>query len=987
MAFRDKLQKYKMGTGIQGASQEELQSLTQKAERPIAPSSPLESSVIGASPDQAKMAGTPAQKTSALRVAIQQEKSLPDAQRTAQARTQLTAEEQAAGQKGQKVQSLNSLNDRVQNLTKNMIQSAQAQTTASMQIDQSKLSAFPQESQQEAQALLAKLGSNQATNEDILRLNQLMGKTDIATQLTPEQIKANFMTAGQAAGQSLANATADQFNVADLDPTTLGFQDMNELATVLGIPPEELAGLNLKELQDSAQKLFQDEFNKVQTLETRANDINLGPAERAEARKELKDMGATGIRQSESGIDKLADQVANADTITFAGESLNVKDVLSDEYLSGLAAHYLDSDPNDPFKKELLESEPELAKWLDDNAEVLRQATQDLDEDVKTFSDLQFQNQKLKSSPDLPDLNDSVMQSIFPDWGQLRTEAYNIQEVPALQMMQDSNIPQQTRANVRNAFEQFNSSAPQLTAQLARLSPQQLDQLGATQGSGNTKWQAVTSYLKDTSNINSVDAQQPDTIAAFIMGPGKTFNDLLNSSQDTQARARSGLFGNSPFNEELTNILQTQDPSQIAEYLQEKFAKPENIANLINETPFSASQAGQAASNYNNQNSELFDITKKYFNQDSTLNDADIADIAKTSPANLEKVVNSQLKSKLSPAAQKQAQSTYEKYYSPEYSNKLTQANFYSLPSMYSLMNKKVGTLSQADVLKADGTLNQMISELKTINKSKNPMQYQFLSETINDLQKNLNAHYDKWKSDIMNIMQVGGDKDKIKEFKKMMDHAAPGTSTAVKEIMKAVGIDDEKAFEKAVAVMGKSGTGFIRSIQSLDIYGNLINEAARTLNKWTGGDTTKKAAETVGSVGNAIGDAVSGCFLKGELFILADGSLKKIEDITVYDSLLGGGKTFATAQFTSFEMYSYRGIIVAGSHAVLEGSTWKRVRDSEFATRTPWFDGSIVHVVWNEEHRMYHASGVIFSDYAETDSTSERINNMKNITELNNEY
>jgi len=995
MAFRDQIRKYKLGTGMAQSSSEELQSLTSKAERPIAPSSPLEASVIGASPDVAKMTGTPNQKQSALRVAIQQDKNLSDAQRTDQARQAQTGQEQSAAAKGQKAQSLNSLNDRVQNLTNQMLQTAQSNTVAQMQVNQDALSSFGTDpaQQQEAQALLNKLGTNQANNQDILRINQLMGRTNIDGQLSADDLKANFLTQGQAAGQSLAGATADQMLVSDLDPTQLGFTDNNELAAMLGIPPEELSGMNLKQLQDQAQTLFNDEFNKVGALEQQANDINLGPAERAEARKQLKDMGAVGVRKSENQIDKLADQVANSDVVSFAGEELKVKDVLSDEYLSGLAARYVDADENDPFIKELRESEPELSKWLDDNKEILKQATQDLDEDVKTFSDLQFQNQKLKTFPDLPNLDDDMMKSILPDWGELRADAYNIDEVPALKMLQDSSIPQVTRANVRNSFDQFNASAPQLVGQLARLSPAQLDQLGASASPGNTKWQAVQSYLKDVSNINSVNADQPDTIASYILGSGKTAADLTKTSLGVKSRANSGLFGSSPISEEFQNILNTNDPTKIAEYLKQNFASPTNISNLVNSVPFSASQSGQNANSYSTQTNELFNITEKYFNNNSMLDLGNITDLAKT-PMNLEKVYNSQLSQKMNPDALANVGRLFKENYSPVYSDKLVQSKFYSLPSLKAEMEKAPGSNSIEDVMKMYGTVNQMKSELKAMNKSKTPMQYDFLEKQIKDVERKVQKHYDTAIDEMLEVIALGEPKDSEKMLKKALDQGSPGMSNAAGHIARAFGLNDEKMLSKAANMIGKRNLGFIQQLNSLDLSGNAIKELNRTLTKIFKGQPESRIADAIGNAGGKVSDSVknalskatvASCFVKDEKFILEDCSIKAVQDLSPNDILLMGGRTFCTAQFISYEIYEYNKIKVAGSHAVLEGNTWVRVRDSEVAKRCPELDGSMVYVVWNENHRMVHESGTIFTDYAETSEADERISEMKNINKLNN--
>jgi hypothetical protein len=134
---------------------------------------------------------------------------------------------------------------------------------------------------------------------------------------------------------------------------------------------------------------------------------------------------------------------------------------------------------------------------------------------------------------------------------------------------------------------------------------------------------------------------------------------------------------------------------------------------------------------------------------------------------------------------------------------------------------------------------------------------------------------------------------------------------------------------------------------------------------------------------GGAIGGALS-CFIKGEKFLLSDGSEISVENITPDHELLDGGQTYAAAQFKGQRIYDYKGILVDGSHAVLEDGRWVRVEASPLSKRRPDKDGEIVYVVWNQYHRMVHKNGTVFADYAETDNTDSVILHHKNLEELN---
>lgn len=543
MAFRNKLQQYKTGSGLGQTSSEELQSLTKSAERSIAPSSPMESSVIGASPDVAKMAGTPNQKTSALRVALDQTKNLSDVQRTAQARQQATGQESAQMTKANKAQNLSGLNSRVQALTNQMLTQAQASSIPTqLNVKPEAMAQVPAESQTEATEILNRLGTNQATNQDILRLNQLMGKTTTADMLTPEQLKQNFQAD---LGQNLAQATPDQINVSDLDVTTLGFQDNAELAAMLGIPEAELSELNLKELQEQSQKLFNDEFQKVNTLTAQAQDVNLGPAERAEARKTLKDMGATGVAAAESDIDKLADQVANADVVKFNNSEMPVEEMLSDEFVSGLVAQYINGD--DSFKEQLKESEPELAKWIDDNKAILDTAVANLDEDVQNFAKIQNDN-KLLAKTAAGDLSDNAMKAFFPDFGSLRDQAYDEATYPeALKILQDSNYPdKEAQVNLKNEIDRWSEEgASKRAKQLAAMSQADLSKLGVLAPVGTAERNRYNSLVRlsnDQKTIALMNPADPDSIARVLVGPSGKMSDLQQTLKDVKAREASGLF-------------------------------------------------------------------------------------------------------------------------------------------------------------------------------------------------------------------------------------------------------------------------------------------------------------------------------------------------------------------------------------------------------------------------------------------------------------
>jgi hypothetical protein len=116
-------------------------------------------------------------------------------------------------------------------------------------------------------------------------------------------------------------------------------------------------------------------------------------------------------------------------------------------------------------------------------------------------------------------------------------------------------------------------------------------------------------------------------------------------------------------------------------------------------------------------------------------------------------------------------------------------------------------------------------------------------------------------------------------------------------------------------------------------------------------------------------GDGGNGptCFEAGTCFRMADGSLKKIEDIKAKDEMeLGGRVYFAiSGDGTQDTWFDVDGIKVSGSHAMKKDGTWIRVEDAGYKEADTV---DIFHVLINENHRMVAESGQIFADYDEVD-------------------
>lgn len=134
---------------------------------------------------------------------------------------------------------------------------------------------------------------------------------------------------------------------------------------------------------------------------------------------------------------------------------------------------------------------------------------------------------------------------------------------------------------------------------------------------------------------------------------------------------------------------------------------------------------------------------------------------------------------------------------------------------------------------------------------------------------------------------------------------------------------------------------------------------------------TAGKGAVTIENVANAPAKAVKNivkslCFDAHTPVTMSDGSTKVIKDIDVGDMTKGGIVESVRKSLTvDGTRYNYHGVIVSGSHAVLEGDIWKRVEDSDDAM--PIHGPGIVYCLVTDKHRIY-VGDITFADEHETD-------------------
>jgi hypothetical protein len=113
-------------------------------------------------------------------------------------------------------------------------------------------------------------------------------------------------------------------------------------------------------------------------------------------------------------------------------------------------------------------------------------------------------------------------------------------------------------------------------------------------------------------------------------------------------------------------------------------------------------------------------------------------------------------------------------------------------------------------------------------------------------------------------------------------------------------------------------------------------------------------------------GSGGGGCFIKGTLVTMADGSQKAVELVDLKDEVAVGGFVFATGKFLINDLFDYNGIKVSGTHMVKEDDKWTRVADSKHGVSLG--DDEHTVYVFGSEFRRIIINGIEFTDYFEID-------------------
>lgn len=501
-----------------------LAQLASQASQPATPTQPVAAATLGATPNQAAASATPngqRAQANALQTRVAPQKTLATTLREAQTQSVSDAGTAAGNTLAAQLGNVGSF---AQQAAAAAVKAGQA---AAMQAAGAGLSADPAKipagvdpgAWNSAITTLGNSSSAQADKDQALaEINQLAGRTT-GTEYTADQVATLFANTGDTAAATaaqLAGASPDKVTLSMLHPQDLGVGSWQDLGQMLGVSADAVSKMSVADLA-AAVKAVQ---NKGYTTEAQWLGVLTDPSssmqERSTARSMLAGMGASGITQAEATVQKVSQQAAAANTVTFNGQSVTIDSIFQKDasgqspVLAGVVKNILSEGAGGPTAA----ANPDLAKWAIAHAGELQTALAALPSSVTDLANVAMQNMQ----PYAGFSNPKGMAQAFgfnPD--QVTATAWNQPPIAAA-LAQIASSP-----SARDGFEKtvgdmkdngFNPKA------LSEASYTDLVNAGLV-GNNPDLYQAKLSAMQQSSAISAIVSTpqaSPDTITQDLLG-------------------------------------------------------------------------------------------------------------------------------------------------------------------------------------------------------------------------------------------------------------------------------------------------------------------------------------------------------------------------------------------------------------------------------------------------------------------------------------
>lgn len=496
--------------------------------------SPLGVALAGANPNQAKMAGTPAQKQGVYKnIAANSSPNL-----TAIMRTQPTISTPGAAQTLKQAGA-------VQNLS-----SAPSQFAADLHwalthpIESSSLS--PQ--QQDLQASAARVQQNPKDYSTMHHIADLLGIQAPTTENEATAFLSNLNTQLPSllqtqVGQVASSVAKSTLTLSDDQFKAMGFEGgAADAAAALGIPQAQLIGMNQADLADLAKSAL-SKMTTVSKLQNDASNPMLGAVQRAAANQQLKEAGASGVQVAQSDVDKLAAKIIAGDTVKVDGQNLTMEQLLSNSYISGLAGSYFNSPT---FAATLKTDSPDLATFFDENKNLLQQQVAQLTPAVTAYADMQAKNASLGTTAQGIVLPQELMRQLYPSFGQLSDVEFVPTHTLAL-LQSGSPLSTKEQQDLTNVLKDTSQQNMALAADILKNADEFTLRANGLLDVNSAQYAEFASKLNSINAVHSLSDPPTQDQLARVVGAGSN-SDLQATIQKAKTMESSGQFGHIPLN-------------------------------------------------------------------------------------------------------------------------------------------------------------------------------------------------------------------------------------------------------------------------------------------------------------------------------------------------------------------------------------------------------------------------------------------------------
>lgn len=396
---------------MSGQKTEPVQKLAAQQGLAATPLTAYGTTLMGGTDQQAKMAGTPAQKAASIAQSLPTETALSQAQllrAPAEASTKDIADkEQAArlatslGTFGAKVTGM--IQTAMANVVGKKDEVDPAKVELKLNTAATRLKGLTGPALETVQSLITSIATetdpakkNELTNS----LNSALGLTTIDTQLqaaeVPGLISSLPETVAGTAQAAVRKTLGPDQKLTIEDVGQLG-TSYGELAGMLGVTEDEVKNFTIGQLQERLAAVSGQITAPVQAVQAGMSSGLLSEAERASLRQSLTAMQETGRAGAAMQLSSLVEDIDAGTQVKVGNTMYTADELLGSEAMTEIVKRVLE-DPEgkvNPFVASLKKDEPDLYRWIVGSKDSLQQLVTGAQTGVTEFQSLQEKNRKL----------------------------------------------------------------------------------------------------------------------------------------------------------------------------------------------------------------------------------------------------------------------------------------------------------------------------------------------------------------------------------------------------------------------------------------------------------------------------------------------------------------------------------------------------------------------------------------------------------------